>query len=193
MNMKVNWKIIIALVLVVGGIYFAVNSTVLRSYNGSNLNFGIGSGPVTVTNPSEEALPVQLVGSGTRTFSVSSTVEDVSGRSARVGTTQVFEFALPPGLSEFTVVSGSEVNFVSSADTRLEATVQPLKTADSQTTLIAAVVVILGALFYISRTNGHRWISASRRKSAVDLAAAQEIEKQTFDRIIMGRGSSNKP
>jgi hypothetical protein len=77
--MKINWKVLFALVLVVGAVYWAFSSTQVNSYSGTNLTFAVGGGPVTMTNPSDEAISVQLIGTGSRSFSVSSTIDDVSG------------------------------------------------------------------------------------------------------------------
>lgn len=168
--MKFNWRVIVAFVVLAGVIFWGANSILTRSYNGTDLNFGVGSGPVTVTNPSDQSLPVQLVSSRPGTFRVLSTIEGMSGSSTRQGSgrnaTQFFEFDLPSGVSGFSVARGAEITFVANADTPLEATVQPLNAENSQTTLIATVVVILGALFYISRTTGHNWISRFRRVNA---------------------------
>jgi len=173
--MKINWRGLIALGVIAVALFWAADSVRSRSYSGSNLNFGIGSGSVTVTNPSDAPVPVQLVGTGTRAFMVSSTIEEVEGSSTRQGTgrntTQMFEFALPPGSSEITVARGTNVNFVAGADTSLEAMVQPQGATEARTTLIVAAVVILGALFYISRMNSHRWIGPLRRQAAVKQAA----------------------
>ena len=193
--MKFNWKVILALVVLVVAIFWSVNSLRTRWYSGTDLNAGVGSGPVTVTNPSDVALLVQLVGTRPGTFTVSSSIVGVSGRSTTQGTgrnaTQLFEFELPPGNSEFTVVRGADVNFVASANAPLEVIVQPLNAEDSRNTLIVAVIAILGSLFVLSSANGHRWISAARRQQALDRAAAQETEQQTFKRIT-GRITSSK-
>lgn len=194
--MKVNWRVLLAVVLVVGALVWMVDSLRPRSYSGANLRFGIGSGPVTVTNPSDEPVSVQLVGGGTRSYSVSSTIEGVSGSSTREGSgrnlTNVFSFMLPSGVSEFAVTRGTEVNFVASTESNLEATVQPLGASEARTTLIVGIVVVLGALFYISNTNGHRWISPSRRKAAAEQAARHFAEAQDFKRRI-GSVSADKP
>lgn len=186
--MKIKWKALVALAVIALALFWAVDTVRSRSYSGTDLNFGIGSGTVTLTNPSDEAVPVQLVGTGTRAFTVSSTIEGVSGSSTRQGTgrniTQLFEFALPPGVSEFTVVRGANVNFATNTETTLEATVQSLDENTSRNTIIAAAGIILMALFYISHINGHRWISASRRKAAADRAASQLAERAAFKRML---------
>ena len=51
--MKFNWKILVALVVMVGVIFWGVDSLRTRYYNGTDLSFGVGSGPITVTNPSD--------------------------------------------------------------------------------------------------------------------------------------------
>jgi hypothetical protein len=164
--MKLNWKILIASLLIVVALFWTFDSLRTRSYSGTNLNFGVGGGVVTVTNPSEESIPVQLIGSGTRSFSLTSSIEGVEGNSTRQGTgresQQLFEFSLPAGVTEFTVVRGEGVNFVSTTDTRLSAVANPVTPDMFRGTLIAAVVVVLGAIFYISSATGHRWLRALR-------------------------------
>ena len=181
-KVKINWKIFIVSILAVAVVYWAANSVLPRSYSGANLSFGTGNGPITVTNPSEESMPVQLVGSSYRSFSVSSPSQGLSGSSIKSGSggtsTYLFAFELPPGISEFTVMRGSDVNFVADTATRLKATVQPLPQNETRTTIIIAAVVVLGALFYISRTTNHRWISRLRRVDA-SIQVAQPVAAST--------------
>jgi hypothetical protein len=166
--MKINWKVIIALVLAIGTTVWAVSSLLPSSYSGSNLNFGVGTGAVTVTNPSDEPVPAKFVGSRSRSFTVSSTIEGVSGSATRAGTgsssAYIFEFELPPGTSEFTIARGADVEFIADSATRLEARVNPLSADSTRTTIIVAAVVILGALFYASNAVGHQWINFFRRE-----------------------------
>ena len=162
--MKFNWKVLVAVAVIALTVFWVVDSMRSRSYSGTNLNFGIGRGPVTLTNASEEPVLVQLIASGTRPFTVSTTIEDVFGSSTRQGsgrdTTQLFELASPPGMIEFTVARGTSVNFMANAVTQLDATVQLLSESETSTTLIAAAVVILAALFYIARTTRYNWMSS---------------------------------
>jgi hypothetical protein len=167
--MKINWtifKVMFALVVVVGMIFWAVDSIRPLSYSGTDLNFSVGSGPVSVTNPSDQSLSVQMITSGSRSFRVSSTIEGVSGSSLREGTgttrTQLFEFELPPGKSEFAISSGSDINFVADTSTKLQVTVNPMSDDSRRATIIATVVVVLGALFYASNATGHQWIRILR-------------------------------
>jgi preprotein translocase subunit SecE len=160
--MKINWKVPIALVLIVGVSYWAAYSVFPRSYSGPALDFKVGSGTVTVTNPSNESIPAQLVAKS-GSFRVSSAIAGLSGSSTRQGSgssaSNLFEFVLSPGVNEFAISRGRDVNFVASAETNLKATVQPVSTSTARTTIIVAVAVVLASLFYISRTTGHRWIS----------------------------------
>ena len=166
--MKFNWKVLAALVVVIAIAFWGVDLLRTRSYSGTDLNFGVGGGPVTVTNPSDAPILVQLVGSGTRSFAVSSSVDGAAGSSARDGSgstaTQLYEFALPPGVSEFTVARGTDVRFVASANTSLEAIMQPVTPENAQTTLIVVVIVILSALIYMSNATGHPWMKLIRRE-----------------------------
>jgi hypothetical protein len=83
----------------------------------------------------------------------------------------MFEFELPPGISEFTIVRGTNVKFVADTATRLRATVNPLSADSSRTTIIVAIVVVLGSLFYMSRTIDHSWMRALRpQKTSVQNA-----------------------
>jgi hypothetical protein len=189
--MKFNWKIIVALVLIVGAGYWGMDTVRQRSYTGVNLTFAVGTGAVTVTNPSDAPVHVQLVSPESRSFSVSSTIAEVAGASARVGSgreaTSVVEFDLPPGVSEFTVVRGRNVNFVADTETDLAATVQPVSLTEARTTLIVAVLVVLGSLFYISRSTGHRWIAPLRRKQDAALAAKQAAATAAAESHGQGR------
>lgn len=174
--MKPNWRVLIALVVVVGVAAFAVSSVLPRSFSGANLTFGVGGGTVTVNNPSAAPIAVQLVGKGTRSFTVSSSLETIAGSSTKQGTgntsTHLFEYALPPGVSDFAVARGSDVNFVSNSITSLDATVQPLSAADTRTTLLVTTVLILGGLFYMSHNTQHHWIKALlHRESATPIIA----------------------
>jgi preprotein translocase subunit SecE len=193
MQMNHYWKtvkIVLAFVIVVGAVFWAVNSVRSLSYSGTYLTFPVGNGAVTVTNPSNQPLPVQLVSAGSRSFSVSSTIEGMPGSSTRqqAGSTigQLVEFALPPGVSEFMVVRGTnvttDVNFVANTETKLEATAQPLNTNDTRAIIIVAVVFVLAMIFYISRATGLRWISVSQRKEESDRSASKLAERLAFKR-----------
>lgn len=164
-------KIVLASLIILGTIFWATDSIRSRSYSGTNFSFVVGRGAVTVTNPSTQPVPVQLTSTGSRSFSVLSTIEGVSGPSIKQGTgssSQLVEFSLPFGVNEFTVVRGSttasNVNFVASPPTRLDITAHPLNAAEFRTTLIVAAIIILVALFYISHVTNHRWINILRGK-----------------------------
>ena len=157
--MKINWKILVAVVLMVGAIAWTVNSIRSTSYNGTNLNFEVGGGTVTMTNPSSEPVPVRLTGALNRSFSVSSTIDGVPRISVREGTSpniiNLIEFELPPGVSEFTITRGSDVTFSADTNTSLKATVHA---ANTGTKIKVLAVFLLGVLFYISYTSDHRWL-----------------------------------
>ena len=126
--MKINWKVLVALALMVGVIAWTVNSIRSTSYSGANLSFSTGTGTVTMTNPSSESIPVRLTAASNRFFSVSSTIDGVPRSSTRGDGASLIEFELPPGVSEFTVVRGSDVTFTAETDTNLEATVHAANT-----------------------------------------------------------------
>lgn len=180
--MKLNWntfKVGLAFVVIVGVAFWAVDSIRSRSYSGTDLSFDTTAGLITVTNPSGDPVAAQLIGSGARTFRVSSTIEGVSGSSTRMGTgstrTHQFEFELPSGTSEFTVSGGTDVRFVADTDTELQATVNPMSSESRRNTLIAAAVVVFGALFYASNITDHHWFKSLRHKV---LPSHQDTSKQ---------------
>lgn len=139
--MKFNWKILVAVIFLIGSIIWGVNALRSHSYNGTNLDFMVGGGAVTVTNASENPISVRLVSTHTGTFSVSSDIEDVSGRSIiqrnDSRSSQLFEFILPPGESEFTVIRGTDVRFVANSDVLLKAVAQPMNDGSVKTTCSA--------------------------------------------------------
>jgi hypothetical protein len=175
--MKINWRILVALVVIVAAILWTISTVRPLAYSGTNLTFPVGSGPVTITNPTDAAVPVKLTGSGARVFTVSSDIDEVSGSSARVGTgstsTQEFAFDLPPGESVIRVTRGSNVQFVGGdTDTRLTASAQPIGQDEARMSIIVTVIVVLGGLYYISRATEHRLINSLRGKQAPVLAPA---------------------
>lgn len=171
--MKRYWKtikVLFAFAIIFGTIFWAVKTVRPQSYSGANLSFAVGSGSVNVTNPSELSLPVQLVSTGTRTFRVSGTIDAVSGSSTRQGSgsssTQLFEFELPSGTSEFTVSRGTNVNFLANTTTMLQATLNPVSDETFKAIVIAAVVVVFSSLYYASNATEHYWISWFRSQFA---------------------------
>lgn len=188
--MKINWKVLIVSVLTAVVVYAAINSILPRSYSGSDLNFEFSSGTVSITNPSAESIPAQLV-STSGSFRVSSAIEDLSGSSTRQGTgssaTYSIEFELPPGVSEIAITRGRKINFVADTDTKLEAAVQPVSSSTARTTTIVAVVVVLAALFYISHTTDHRWIRILRRQEPAALPL-----KPVAESVAGGQGRASR-
>ena len=171
--MNMNWKIIKVVgvfVVIIGVIFWATISTLPKSYSGTDLNFEVGGGAVVVTNSSDQSIPVQFMGTGTRSFKVASDIEGVSGNSTREGAgttaTQLFELELPSGTSAFTIERGTNVTFITTVSSELEATVNPMTADSSRNAIIAAIVVILGLLFYASNTMEHSWISVLRGKNS---------------------------
>jgi hypothetical protein len=177
--MNMIWKVIKvtgAFVVAVGVIFWVINSTRPQSYSGTDLDFVVGGGAVLVTNSSDQSIPAQFMGTGSRNFRVSSDIEGVSGNSTREGTgssaTQLFEFELPARTSEFLITLGTNVTFVATAPFELEAIANPMTADSSRTAVIVAVVVVLGALFYASHVVEHRWIRVLRGQSVEPVVAS---------------------
>jgi hypothetical protein len=194
--MKINWKIVIAVVVVVVTAFWAFDSVRIRSYNGTHLSFGVGDGSVTVTNPSNDPVAIQLSSAGARSFSVSSKTQGLSGSSSSQngasGLTQFIAFEVPSGVSEFTVARGSNVNFTGNADKSLAVAVSPLSSGEASTTLLAAFVIIGLALFYISRTTHHGWLKQLRGGESVERVNEKLAEWAAFKRRFGGI-TSDKP
>lgn len=162
-------RVIIALVVIIGVAFWAINSVLERSYSGTRLSFKVGSGSVLVTNQGQEAAPVEMRAEGrASTFRIESAELDLREASKRQGTGRdvyhAVAFELPPGQARINVTRGSNVQFVSSGSQRIEAVVTPKDAEGVRWTLGFASVVILAALYYISRTLEHRWIGALRSK-----------------------------
>lgn len=188
--MKINWKILVTLVLMIAAGVWMFDSVRTRYYTGNDLRFAVGSGRVTVDNPSSEPAPAQLVGTGSRTFTVSRAGEGTLGTSSRQGSgrdiSQVFEFTVPSGSSVFTVVRGQNVNFVANTSAGLNASVEPLSAGETQTTMLAAGAVILGGLFYIYTTWRQSQRDALRRQEIAD-RAAQPVSASAAKSANLGR------
>lgn len=160
--MKINGKlikVIVAFVIIIGTLVLLVNSITPQSYSGSELTFDVNSGDIVVTNLTDASIPALFTGSGTRSFRVISDIEDVTGNSAREGSgsssTHVFAFELPTGTSTFTIDRGKTVTFVATASGEIEATVNNMSAGMARNAIIAAIVVVLAALFYASRVMEH--------------------------------------
>lgn len=169
--MKVNsntFKIALVFVVIVGVIFWTIDSVRSHSYSGANLNFDASGESITITNPSDNAIASQFIGSGSQTFRVSSEIEGVGGLSTRVGIgnarTQQFEVLLRPGPNEVTISGGTNVRFVADTETLLQATVSPMSSESRRNTLIVAALVVFGALFYASSLTEHQWVTRIRRR-----------------------------
>lgn len=191
--MKLNWKVLAAVAVIAAAIIWAATTVPGRSYNGTDLDFSVGSGLIKVTNPSDSPVPVALASSNPGTFSVFSDTEGIAGRSSSQGSgrsaNQLYEFTVPPGESEFTVVRGSDIRFVSNTETSLDIDIQPLNPTDTRNRLLIAGLIVAVTLFYLSYANGHRWMSAARRQKARDKETAMEEESQNFQRMFKGMKS----
>jgi hypothetical protein len=159
-------RIALAVVLALGVVLWAFISMRSYSYADKTLTFGVGSGSVLVTNPSLLSVPAQILGTGTRVFRVLSVTDGIGGSSTRQGTgsssTQVYDFALAPGETEFRVTQGAGLNFNATADSSLQATINPLGESEARTTWIFALLVFAASLYYISHITQHSWIQRLR-------------------------------
>lgn len=162
-------KVLLAFVVVIGALFWLTTMLRPQTYEGANLTFEVASGAVNVTNASTEPINVQLVSDNSTSFRVTSSVDGVTGSSVRQGTgsssTQLYEFVLPVGESEFSVVRGKSVNFVANTATNLQASVQPVDANTVRNSIIFTLVIIVGALYYASFVTEHQWTNLLRGKA----------------------------
>ncbi len=168
--MKLNVKTVLAAVVIVVTVVLAMNSVRPLTYSGLGLNFPVGQGAVTITNSTKDAIPVQLVGNGYGSFVVFSKTDGVAGTSVKqtVGSTtnQLWAFNQPVGVTTFSVSKGSNVKYVAGADTRLQASVQPMTGDETRNVGLLAIAVILASLYYISSQDKHSLIRKLMRREA---------------------------
>jgi hypothetical protein len=171
--MNLSWKsakILFASLLIVVVILGAINLLLPKTFSGENLSFNIGHGSVIITNPSSEPVAVQILGTGTGRVRMTSPTQGLGDTSELQGSgrtsSQLIEFMLPAGQTEFTTVGGNNVSFSATTPTVLTATVQMLSQIEIQGVLFIGGLIILGALFYISRSTNHRWLSMIRGQAA---------------------------
>ena len=188
--MKINWKALAAVAVMLVVTVWTVTSMRSTSYSGTNLNFIVGTGTVTMTNPSSDAIPVSLSGRSSRSFSVSSTIEDMPRGSTREGTAYLIEFELPSGVSEFTVTRGLDVKLIADTDTELEATVHA---ANNGTKIKVLAGVIIAGLAFISYTTEHHWIyKLLGREPASKLHYVPSTGEQNIDMRAPGDNRGTK-
>ncbi len=162
-------RVIIAVLIMVGVMFWSFNLVRERSYSGSKMAFKVGSGSVLVTNRGQEPIPVEMRTDGrTSSFRIESAelgLKELSKRqSSGRNTYHAVTFDLPPGQARISVTRGSNVQFVSPSNQRIDAIVTPMSQGSIRTTLILAGLVVLGTLYYISRTLEHQWVNAVRSK-----------------------------
>ena len=169
-----NIRVIIALVVLAAVLYFAIGAVGQQTYAGEELSFTT-SGIATVVNTGDE--PFNLIATSGRSFTISTDDPDMRTlRAVREGSgrTAVYTVAadLSGGTTELRVTRGSDVNFAITADSAIQATVAARDAAGNRNILIAAAVVSLGLLFYMSNTTDHAWVKMLRQRAAGRKASA---------------------
>lgn len=167
--MKLNWttlKVIFMFAIVAIALVWVVSITRPTTYSGENLSFGVLEGAVTITNPSESPILAKLTGTGSRSFRLASTTDGLSGSSIRQLNTQTFDYLIPAGISEFSIVRGIDVQFATSTGTILQAVVNPFPKDRVQSLVILVLIVSAVALYYASHITHHRWIGILRGQPA---------------------------
>jgi hypothetical protein len=92
----------------------------------------------------------------------------MTARSTREGSgssaVNIVDFALPAGTTDIHLTRGSDVTVIIDGSDRFEVTVKPTSLGTARTTWLVAIVVSLGALYYISRLTGRQWGTWARQK-----------------------------
>lgn len=183
--MKINLKAIAAAVVLVAIIVWAFSTLRTITATGGPLTVSVGGGNLSLTNPADEPVAAQLVGTGARTFTVRSETEALAGSSVKLGTgrdtTQVFDFMVPPGASQLIIDRGVNVQFISATDSPLTAAVEPFSPDNTRTTLMIAVAASLIVIFYLSHTTGHQILRfLGNRNAAVETSTTPHSPVNIF-------------
>lgn len=176
--MKFNWKVIVALLIIPVVIYWAISSTATQTLSGAEITLNMGSGPVTIHNPSETAAAAVFSTTGTRgAFTIGGSVLDAPVASTRTGSgrtqANIVELELPQGTSEVFVARGSGVSLTLTGEAPLEVTVKPVSDSEARTTYIAAALISIAALVFVSFTTNHAWLKRLRGKKSTDATAGK--------------------
>lgn len=163
--MKLNFRVIIGLVLIVGVVYLAVTAVLPTNASGREVTVESSTGSVTIDNASDS--PVMAVMTGRNTFRVNVSGEEPTELNAtRTGSgrnvSHTIETELPPGPVVISISRGSDVVFQLTSDQSIEVTATPRNAGDTQSTLLLAGAVTLALLFYISNATQHSWLRQLR-------------------------------
>jgi|GEM_PF-2306667 hypothetical protein len=161
-KVKDTLRVVVALAVIVAAAYWAINSARSDTYGGTELEFTMGGGQVIVNNMSDEPVLANLEARGSSSaFTVTSSNADLSVRSTREGTgvnaVNKAQIELPPGESDLRLTRGNNVTFTAQSEDRLEAKVARVSSGTLRLILVVSLVLILGALYFISATFGHPW------------------------------------
>ncbi|MDX1663642.1 MAG: hypothetical protein R3272_07605 [Candidatus Promineifilaceae bacterium] len=156
-------RIVVAVIIILSTLFWAFNRVRERSYTGAQFAIPVGSGEVAVTNPGSEPLTVQMRANGRMAnFTIASSELGLRQRGTRVGRGDAAYYQatveLPPGTATLDVVRGNKVRLLSGSTQEISATVTPLTARGERITFRLAAIVVLSALFYISRLLEHRWL-----------------------------------
>lgn len=168
--MKINFKVILALVVMVGIVYFAFNAVQKENLSGAELTF-VTSG-VAVINATE---PVNLVAQSPRTFTLTSADTDLgtlrptregSGRDLR----HVLDIELGEGRTQLQVTRGADVSFTLSGSETINVTLAARDDAANRNILIGAAIASLLLLAYSGYSTRDTWMGIIRKNRKADSA-----------------------
>ena len=161
--MKINFKVIFALVLMVAIAYFAFNAVQKETVSGTEVTF-VTSG-VAVINATE---PVNLLAVSPRTFTLTSTDTDLgtlrptregSGRDLR----HIVDIELGQGRTQIQVTRGADVNFTLTGSETINVTLAARDDAANRNILIGAAIACLLLLAYSGYTTRETWMPMVRK------------------------------
>lgn len=163
---KINFRVVAALVVIVGVIFFTINAIQTEAYSGEALNITT-SGVIQLTNTAD--VPAMLRASAGRAFTVTASGEvNETWRSVREGsgreTLHLVESQIAPGVTTLSVTRGSDVTFDLNAEATMDATVGARSDAGNRDLVVFAAVVCAAAIIYMSFATQHSWLKPLRSR-----------------------------
>jgi hypothetical protein len=161
--MKINFKVVIALLLIVAIAYFAFNAVQKETVSGTELSF-VTSG-VAVVNATE---PVSLLAVSPRTFTLTSTDTDLGTiRPAREGSGRdlryIVDMELGQGRTQLQVTRGADINFTLSGSETINVTLAARDDDGNRNILIGAAIASLLLLAYSGYSTRDTWMGMIRK------------------------------
>lgn len=163
---KINFRVVVALIVIVGAIYLAYDAVQTETLSGQTLNITT-SGVMKVTNSADEPATVNTTAKRTYTISVSGqekTTIRPTHEGSGASSAYIAEIELPPGLTTLSVTRGSDVTFDLQASAPLKATVGARSDEANRSVIFLAAAVCIASVVYMSFATQHAWFRLLRNR-----------------------------